>query len=455
MKNDRRWTIASLRRWMKLLLNPSSLVPRLSSLVIPLLLLLPTLAHASQATLVSWDTPTTCIVSCASYTAPDCPISQPTETSVGCGAITGYKIHAGTSSGVYTISTTVLVSNSAPLATISGSLPRGYICVVATTLTASAESDYSNERCYWNMGNAVFSNNATRPVPKKPGNAGSGTYATDNFNRANVNPIAGNWTTNPGAGAMRISGNQLMGVGTSNTIYWNANSFSNNQCSRVTMVDLGATYGGPAVRVSSSQHSYYYFKVANGGTAYEYGKVVNGSWSPLGAAVSGTPQANDVLTFCAFDNVLTGYVNGVFNATRTDSSLNSGGPGVTLYGTVTHLKDWAGWDGSLLPFAPNQYVQAEAGTLSGMAIGVSAPIPLSIRPPTTPDLPASRSPSLLPEITKCRRGSILIIPAGKTHFTLGLMGRPPKATMSMNITCRWSGPSPGTRLIKWEVDLIP
>jgi hypothetical protein len=314
-----------------------------------LLVLMPALASANPVTLASWGTPTNCIITCTTYTAPDCPVSGPTVTTLGCNPLTGYRFHAGTSHGAYSISSDVTVTNAAALSTAVGSLPRGYICFVVTALTAAAESDYSSERCFWNLGNYAYSNNATRPVPAKPtgagGGTGGGTDVSDNFNRANANPIGGNWTTVPGAGALQIVNNQVQGVGTSNTVYWNANVFSATQCSRVTMVDLGATYGGPAVRVSTTQHSYYYFKVANSGTSYEYGKVVNGIWSQLGANVTGTPQANDVLTICASGSTLTGYVNGTLQATRSDTDLSSGRAGFGIFGTVTHLDNWHAWDG--------------------------------------------------------------------------------------------------------------
>ena len=76
--------------------------------------------------------------------------------------------------------------------------------------------------------------------------------ASDNFNRADENPLAGNWTTVPTAGNCKIVTNVVNGVTTgSNEVYWNAGSFSNDQYSQL-IFPTNVANNGVLCRVSTT-----------------------------------------------------------------------------------------------------------------------------------------------------------------------------------------------------------
>ena len=309
------------------------------------LLLIPTLASASGVSLCSWDTPTTCIITCATYTPP-CPVSEPTVTTLNCDPITGYRFHAGTSSGVYTVSSDVTVTNSSPLSTVVSTLPRGYICYVVTALTYAAESDYSNEKCFWNLGNYAYSDNATRPVPKKPTVPGTGVDVADNFNRNDVSPICGQLDHGP---RRRRDADQLQQAPGDRDLQHDL-----LECEYVLEHPVFASDDGGHGRDlwrpgGQGKHdaaqlllfqSRQYRHVVRIRESGERDLVRN--WGRTSRA---TPHAAMCLRSAHLGSTLTGYVNGAVNATRTDTDLPSGRAGVGIYGTVTHLDNWYGWDG--------------------------------------------------------------------------------------------------------------
>jgi hypothetical protein len=117
-----------------------------------------TSSPASQVTLASWTTVTTCTD------------STPTGTN-GCPNVASYRVKTGTAPGVYTVSTDVTGTTLYPFAANTATLPRGYICEIVVAVGDDGnEGNPSNEICVWKLGNGVFSDNATRPTPKKPGN---------------------------------------------------------------------------------------------------------------------------------------------------------------------------------------------------------------------------------------------------------------------------------------------
>lgn len=80
--------------------------------------------------------------------------------------------------------------------------------------------------------------------------------ATDNFNRTDENPIAGNWTNRHNS--IQIATNVVGGVTAAawNTAYWNADTFSTEQYSQVVLSTF-TDYIGASVRVQSGDATYY------------------------------------------------------------------------------------------------------------------------------------------------------------------------------------------------------
>jgi hypothetical protein len=106
-----------------------------------------------------------------------------------------------------------------------------------------------------------------------------GPLFTDNFNRANANPIAGNWT-NSGAAGGAIVGNQLAGGGPGdNFIFVNSVQPPANQYAKITFVSTGNSGtdrddGGPMVRADASGNGWLLNWVSNAPRATRRGSSI-------------------------------------------------------------------------------------------------------------------------------------------------------------------------------------
>lgn len=180
--------------------------------------------------------------------------------------------------------------------------------------------------------------------------------ATDNFNRANQNPLAGNWTTQSTAGNLQIVSNAIEAAtaGASSEAYYNALAFGNDQWSqtKVASLNTGVTSNaGLILRANTSgvrtEYTALYQCVTN---QFFIQKRVAGVTTTLknSAGLNPTPAANDVLTGCIVGTAISFYVNGNLIWTLTDSSIASGAPGMLLFaGTSVAnavLDDWAAGD---------------------------------------------------------------------------------------------------------------
>lgn len=177
------------------------------------------------------------------------------------------------------------------------------------------------------------------------GGDGTGRYPTDNFNRADANPIGGNWTTVTGQSAMQIVSNQAKGSSTGfNGAYYNAQAFNDSQYVQAKGVTFGTGSWSITCRQSSSANTNYYLLVGN--TSWSFGKTIAGTGSTIGAEQTKTIADGTVARLdCSGGNPVTlkAFFNGAQEAyTQTDSSISSGSPGVTVYGNSAVYDDWEG-----------------------------------------------------------------------------------------------------------------
>jgi len=185
------------------------------------------------------------------------------------------------------------------------------------------------------------------------------TVATDNFNRSDVNPIGGNWTTITGWGNMKISSNTLTQSGASSTdngAYWNANTFSTNQYSQAKASILATNNDmSLVVRVQTGVQTFYLANLGDwgGGSKVRFYKWVNTTGTNLKETVSASLSAGDTLRFEAVGTnptTLNMYKNGVLLDSITDSTTElqtTGAPGLVMYYTDGAWDDWEG--GDMLP----------------------------------------------------------------------------------------------------------
>ena len=164
--------------------------------------------------------------------------------------------------------------------------------------------------------------------------------ATDNFNRADVNPIGGNWTTIGALSAVQIVSNAAKGTNASgrSAAYWNADAFANDQYAQTVVPFTGGLYDGPVVRAATGAETYYNFRPNGASTAILY-KAVAGTFTALGSGWAFV--AGNTLKLSIEGTTLTGYINGVAqDPTQTDSALASGSAGIRFYGTGGTLDDF-------------------------------------------------------------------------------------------------------------------
>ena len=167
---------------------------------------------------------------------------------------------------------------------------------------------------------------------------------SDNFNRADANPIGGNWTTVTASSPVQILTNQAagtVGAGAYNTVYWNANAFAANQCSQGTDVSQ-FHYAWVSVRISISAETYYMFRGAASGT-WQLFKRIAGTNTQIGANYA-TVVSGDVVKLCVSGTTLTPYINGVAQTTQTDASIATGRPGFGIFDTNGFLDNWSGFE---------------------------------------------------------------------------------------------------------------
>jgi len=254
--------------------------------------------------------------------------------------------------------------------------------------------------------------------------------ATDNFNRADANPIGGNWTTCSDVEALKIATNQVRSSGFSDGgAYWNADSFAADHWSECKII-AASNDGGPAVRCSSS--GFYYCTPVSGGTIYRY--KTGGNWVTLGTSKF-TAANGDVLRLQATGTSTTTlkvYVNGTLVATVTDSSspLTSGAAGLECY-EATLLDDWqgsnAGTSVTVTSVAATctaaAIAPAVAGTRNPTVTGVAAtcaaaaiaPVVTGIRNVTVTGVVATcTAAALAPTVTAAQNGSLTAVTAACT-----------------------------------------
>lgn len=183
--------------------------------------------------------------------------------------------------------------------------------------------------------------------------------ASDDFNRTDEEPIAGNWETLDGTG-LRISTNQCdCGdfSGNPNASGWKAstNDFGDNQFSQATISGMvNFDNAGLIVRgVATGGGSYYGVFYRLNATQAAIFKVAAGVYSEL-TTIAGAIAAGSVLRIEAETSgancLLRVYDDGVqIGSTYTDSSspLTGGQPGMFYEAGnsgATKLDDWSGGD---------------------------------------------------------------------------------------------------------------
>jgi hypothetical protein len=172
-----------------------------------------------------------------------------------------------------------------------------------------------------------------------------GQLASDNFTRANENPLSdgGNWTTLPGSNALEISSDLCQsatagGMGIGSAAYWNAITPPTDQYSSITVATISnlngnGTDAAAVVRVQSGSSSIYYEggvgaqqsgTTGLGNSCYLWiGKVDVSSETELAQAVA-VANIGDVFNLTVHGPTLLLRQNGAVVLIGADSSLVNG-----------------------------------------------------------------------------------------------------------------------------------
>jgi hypothetical protein len=171
--------------------------------------------------------------------------------------------------------------------------------------------------------------------------------ATDNFTRADANPISGPWVTTT-APNVQILSDVASAVGTTvpQLAYNTSATWPANQYSEVTAGTLGNTnwYIGPSVRVDATSQYGYIFLYSQGSHAVFLQKYSTGAPVTL-ATGTFTILPTDVVRLTIVGNVLWVAQNGNTILTATDAAFATGSAGIGFYsqGALTNtIGLWAG-----------------------------------------------------------------------------------------------------------------
>lgn len=175
--------------------------------------------------------------------------------------------------------------------------------------------------------------------------------ASDNFNRADEDPLAGNWTDPAALGdsTFILTSQHLIGRGGANfqLQYWNADVFNSNQKSQVTIsggsnLTNTGTYAAAAVRVQASGQSCYFFGIRAG--AYQLMRVDSGIPVALTGGLVDTPTAGDIVRIEITGAAIDAFLNNVLRFSATDATYTGGSAGLFGYGSsgVFEMDNWLG-----------------------------------------------------------------------------------------------------------------
>lgn len=169
--------------------------------------------------------------------------------------------------------------------------------------------------------------------------ASGGASVTDNFNRAD-GAIGANWTNLQNS--IDIVSNTAQGGSTgNNSAYRSAETFSADHFSQATIVLFGNS-NAVAVRMQSGP-TFYIFNNDGSSTDAKMYKCVAGSFTQIGADYTGLSIGiGTVLKLSVSGTTLTPSVDGTPLATRTDSDISGGAPGMYIFSNDHSLDNWSG-----------------------------------------------------------------------------------------------------------------
>jgi hypothetical protein len=162
--------------------------------------------------------------------------------------------------------------------------------------------------------------------------------ASDNFNRANENPLASPWSVFGSIGNLRLVSNAVQTVGASSdagSIY-TSSSVALSQCS---ISAVGGRDGGPAIHMNAAGNRCYFVTNYSGTTLHLFRLSGLGGYNEI-ATASGAYAVSDVVRIYRDGNDVVVTVNAVEKLRATDTTYTDGSPGLFIYSDDLILDDW-------------------------------------------------------------------------------------------------------------------
>ena len=186
---------------------------------------------------------------------------------------------------------------------------------------------------------------------------------SDSFQRANANPIGGNWTqayNGVGWSAGQLAGHlyECATAGDRADSYWNAATFPNDQWSTITVGSItgASSYVATDFRIAGADAGTYYDfawgGAATGGSGtYYMQRYASGTLTTI-ATGSMTVSNGDTLTGCVIGTNIYIYQNGALIFLFTDSHIASGSAGLLALGAASADATISAWSGGGFQNAP-------------------------------------------------------------------------------------------------------
>lgn len=203
------------------------------------------------------------------------------------------------------------------------------------------------------------------------GTSGFSEIATDNFDRADENPIAGNWTSGPGSFAdVQILSNSVVtsGTGAPHAAFYNAVGWPDDhwaECRITTGANnLGA---GPAVRVAAADQTCYFASAESGSPLLRIRRMLAGVSTNLATVSSATFASTDSLGLLAIGSTLRVFKNRVqVGVDSVDTFITTGNAGLHIFEGAqgATVDNWAGGTPTLRELTRNAMVGTTVTNLS-------------------------------------------------------------------------------------------
>lgn len=176
----------------------------------------------------------------------------------------------------------------------------------------------------------------------------SGTYAEDNFNRANGS-LGSSWT-DFSAGGLIISSQTVVGTLDTSGSIRTAETYTSDQYSELTLTSnqlVENQWIGPTVRTGNGGQDLYVglYWWNNGSPVLRIYKRNSGVWTQLGSQYSCGPlPAGTKLKVMVVGNTVSFLLNDVEKIAAYDASITSGAPGIAATSTNSYADNWTGGD---------------------------------------------------------------------------------------------------------------